>query len=70
MLGTGCFFLIARNRYVVISCERLLNQFQSTEYLVHALFFIVMAEAYNLFPGLQGLAMGLLMIGRRLTALF
>jgi len=70
VLGPGFVFLIARTRYVAISFEHLLKKFQSTEYLVHAVFFIVLAEAYNLFLGLQNISKGLWMVARRLTGLF
>lgn len=69
VLGTGCVLFIARNKYAVGFFQTLLNQFRSTEYIVHALFCIGLAEAYNLFPGLQSIAKGVWMIGKFLIGL-
>jgi membrane-associated phospholipid phosphatase len=55
VLAIVCVFLIGRSRYIIALCERLLAQFQSAEYLIHATFFIIVGEAYENFPGLQDL---------------
>jgi undecaprenyl-diphosphatase len=69
VLGPGCVFLIGMNTYVVASFERLLNLLQSRQYIIHGIFFIALAEAYNLFAGLRHVLNGLAMIGKRLIGL-
>jgi hypothetical protein len=68
VLGPGCVYLIAKNRYILMFFDRILNVFQSTEYILNGLFFIFLAEAYDLFPGLQSIVKGLIMVGKRLVS--
>jgi membrane-associated phospholipid phosphatase len=68
VLGPGCVYLIAKNRYIVMFFDRLLNLFKTKEYLVNGLFFIFLAEAYDLFSGLQSIVKGLMMVGERLMS--
>jgi undecaprenyl-diphosphatase len=68
VLGPGCVYLIAKNRYILMFFDRILNVFQSTEYILNGLFFIFLAEAYDLFPGLQGIVKGLILVGKRLVS--
>jgi undecaprenyl-diphosphatase len=69
ILGPGFVLLVGRNKYVVALFERLLDLFRSAQYIVHGLFFIALAEAYNLFAGLRHILNGLEMIGKRLIGL-
>ena len=55
VLGPGCVYLISKIKYVGLLSERLLYIFRSRAYIIHSLFVIFVAEAYNLFPGLSGI---------------
>jgi membrane-associated phospholipid phosphatase len=70
VLGPGFVFVIGMNKYVIVCFERILQQFQNREYIVHGLFFIALAEAYSLFIGLRHILNGVLMIGKRVIDLF
>lgn len=67
-LGTGVVLLIAKNRYIVMVFDRLLDKVRSTEYILHGLFCIVFAEAYDGFPS-QAIAKGLWTIIKYLIGL-
>jgi membrane-associated phospholipid phosphatase len=67
ILGPGCVLLIAQNRLAKGSFDRLIKHYQSREYIVHAIFFIAVAEAYNVFVGLQPITKILSMIWKRLA---
>lgn len=53
ILGPACVFLFVKNPYVVPLFERALKLFESRMYIVHALLFVLLADAYGLFRGLQ-----------------
>jgi undecaprenyl-diphosphatase len=53
ILGSGSVFLFEKIPYLRVLLERLLILFEGRRYLVHALLFIFLAEASNLFSSLQ-----------------
>jgi len=55
VLGSACVFLFARSPYPRRLFERMLTWFEGRMYVVHALLFVVLAEASNLFLSLQAL---------------
>ncbi|MDB5395727.1 MAG: phosphoesterase, PA-phosphatase related protein [Rhodospirillales bacterium] len=59
VLGPGCVMLFIKIRPLVMLSEHMLRQFQTRMYVVHALMFIFLADAYNVSSGLQGTATGL-----------
>ena len=54
VLGPGCVYLFNKIPYFATLFERALKLFESRMYIVHALLFVFLADAYNLFLGLQG----------------
>ena len=54
VLGPGYVYLFNKIPYFVTLFERALKLFESRMYIVHALLFVFLADAYNLFLGLQG----------------
>ena len=59
ILGVSCVYLFTRIRFLERFCARMLQSCGPRFYLVHALLFIFLADAYSLFPGLQGFISGL-----------
>ena len=55
ILGLACVFMFARSPYPRRLFERTLMWFEGRMYVVHALLFVVLAEASNLFLSLQAL---------------
>jgi undecaprenyl-diphosphatase len=55
ILGPATVFLFATLPYPKRLFERALTRFQGRLYIVHALLFIFLAEAFDLFPSLQAL---------------
>jgi undecaprenyl-diphosphatase len=55
VLGSACVFIIARSPYPRRLFERALTWFEGRMYIVHALLFVFLAEASNLFLSLQAL---------------
>jgi membrane-associated phospholipid phosphatase len=53
VLGPGCVFLFDKMPYLRMLSERSLMLFEGRMYLVHALLFIFLADAFNLFWSLQ-----------------
>lgn len=64
ILGPACVYLFIKIPYLVPLFERALRLFESRMYIVHALLFIFLADANNLFVGLQ-LIKGMLLIPLR-----
>ena len=56
ILGSGSVFLFEKTPYLRMLFERLLFEFGGRTYLVHALLFVFLAEASNLFLNLQQIA--------------
>jgi membrane-associated phospholipid phosphatase len=56
ILGPGSVILFERISYLRISIERMLKLFDKGMYLIHALLFVFLAEAANLFASLQTIA--------------
>jgi undecaprenyl-diphosphatase len=55
ILGPGCVLLFNQIPYLRMGIERVLTRFESHMYFVHALLFVFLAEASNLFESLQEL---------------
>ena len=55
ILGSACVFMFAGSPYPMRFFERMLMRFEGRMYVVHALLFVVLAEASNLFLSLQAL---------------
>jgi membrane-associated phospholipid phosphatase len=55
VLGPAVVFVFTKFRYPRGLFEYMLTWFESRMYIVHALLFIFLAEAFDLFPSLQGL---------------
>jgi hypothetical protein len=55
VFGPGFVYLITKIEYLDILAERLLYIFKSHTYIIDSMFVIFVADAYNLFPGLQGI---------------
>jgi undecaprenyl-diphosphatase len=55
VLGPACVFLFAWSPYPKRLFERALTWFEGRMYIVHALLFVFLAEASDLFPSLQAL---------------
>jgi undecaprenyl-diphosphatase len=55
ILGSACVFMLAGSPYPRRLFERMLMRFEGRMYVVHALLFVVLAEASNLFLSLQAL---------------
>ncbi len=53
LLGTASVYLFVKTPYLVALFERALKLFECRMYLVHALLFVFLADASNLFFGLQ-----------------
>jgi membrane-associated phospholipid phosphatase len=53
VLGVGCVFLATRIRPLLAFFERRLEQWQPRIYILHAILFLFLADAYVLFAGLQ-----------------
>jgi len=68
LLGIACVYLLTRIRPLSSFFERLLLRYQPRMYIVHALVFFWLAEAYTLFSGLRGLYNGFVMICGYLVA--
>lgn len=58
ILAVACVYLFTRIRFLGVIFERGLQLCEPHMYVVHALFFIFLADAYVLFPGLQGVFHG------------
>jgi len=56
VLGPGCVYLFNNIPYLKTLFERVLKLFEGRMYIVHALLFIFLADAYNLFDSLQSIA--------------
>ena len=56
VLGPGCVYLFNKIPYLVTLFERVLRLFEGRMYIVHALLFVFLADAYNLFLGLQAIS--------------
>jgi membrane-associated phospholipid phosphatase len=67
VLGPGCVMLFARIRPLLLLSEHVLRLFQARMYVVHALMFLFLADAYNVFSGLQGISHGAGLIGKHLV---
>jgi undecaprenyl-diphosphatase len=59
LLGPACVFIFARGSYPRRLFERMLMLFEGRMYIVHALLFVFLTEASNLFLSLQALGKGL-----------
>ncbi len=66
VLGPGCVYLITMIKYLDILAQRVLDIFQSRTYIIHSMFVIFVADAYNLFPGLRGIVHILKSVSERL----
>jgi len=55
ILGVTSVFLATRFRYPRDLAERLLERCEPRMYIVHAILFLFLADAYSLFPGLGGI---------------
>jgi undecaprenyl-diphosphatase len=66
VLGPGCVYLFATSGILRRLVERALARFESRSYLVHAGVVIFFADAYTLFQGLQGVVLGMRLIGARI----
>jgi membrane-associated phospholipid phosphatase len=64
VLGPGCVYLCNKIPYLGTLFERALNLFESRIYVVHALLFVFLAGAYNLFQGLEQIGKGVARILR------
>ena len=56
VLGPGFVYLFNNIPYLKTLFERALSLFENRMYIVHALFFLFLADAYNLFVSLQSIA--------------
>jgi undecaprenyl-diphosphatase len=56
VLGPGCVYLFNNIPYLKTLFQRALKLFEGRMYIVHALLFIFLADAYNLFDSLQSIA--------------
>ena len=66
VLGSGCVYLITKIKYLGTLIERFIYMFKNRTYIIDSLFVIFVADAYNLFPGLQGIVHMLRKGGERL----
>jgi membrane-associated phospholipid phosphatase len=66
VFGPGCVYLISKIKYLGLLSERFLYIFRSRAYIIHSMFVIFVADAYNLFPGLQGIIRFLKWASKRL----
>ena len=55
VLGSAIVFIFAKSPYPKGLFERALKWFEGRMYIVHGLLFVFLAEAFDLFPSLQGL---------------
>ena len=55
VLGPGCVYLFNNIPYLETLFERALKLFEGRIYIVHALLFVFLADAYNLFESLQSI---------------
>jgi undecaprenyl-diphosphatase len=62
ILGPGCVYLCSKIPYLKMLFDRVLKAFDGRMYIVHALLFIFLADAYILFASLQRIAKTLLTI--------
>jgi undecaprenyl-diphosphatase len=53
VLGPGCVLLFTQVPYLRVGIERVLTLFESRMYFVHALLFVFLAEASNVFESLE-----------------
>lgn len=53
--GPGCVYLISEIKYLGLLSERFLYIFRSRTYIIHSMFVIFVADAYNSFAGLAGI---------------
>ena len=60
ILGPACVYLFIKTPYLVPLFERALKLFESRMYIVHALLFLFLTDAYNLFHGLQRILFAIL----------
>jgi membrane-associated phospholipid phosphatase len=56
VLGPGCVYLFNKIPYFGMLFERALKLFENRMYVVHALLFVFLADAFGLFGGLQQLS--------------
>jgi undecaprenyl-diphosphatase len=56
ILGVACVYLLTRVKYLRTLAEELLQRCESRIFVVHALVFLFLADAYTLFPGLGDIA--------------
>jgi membrane-associated phospholipid phosphatase len=54
IIGPACVYLFSEFQYLTNILERLLRLCGPRVYVVHAILFLFLADAYNLFPGLRG----------------
>jgi membrane-associated phospholipid phosphatase len=59
VLGFGSILLISRASWPKAMVAHVFKQLLDKEYIVHSFYFILLADAYSLFPGLQSLYHGL-----------
>jgi undecaprenyl-diphosphatase len=57
-LGLGCVYLF--ETYTSVFFDSLIKRFQSREYIINGIFFILLAEAYNVFDSFQRILHGLM----------
>jgi undecaprenyl-diphosphatase len=53
VLGPGCVYFISKIKYLGLLSERLLYMFRSRTYIIHSMFVIFVADAYNSLAGLS-----------------
>jgi membrane-associated phospholipid phosphatase len=66
ILGPALVYLFTRLPFITSFFERVLRLFEPRLYIIHALLFIYLADAYSLFPGLQSLVHYIAVIGNDL----
>jgi membrane-associated phospholipid phosphatase len=64
ILGPGCVYLLNKIPYFGMLFERVLKSLESRIYIVHALLFVFLADAYILFRSLEQLSKGLVRLVR------
>jgi undecaprenyl-diphosphatase len=69
VLGTASVYFPTRIRPLLAFAERQLQRCDPYIYIVHAVLFLFLADAYTLFAGLQGFYHGFRIIGARLAGL-
>jgi undecaprenyl-diphosphatase len=59
VLGIGTVVLLDQIRYLRRRSELVLQRWEPRMQVVHTILFLFLADAYSLFPGLQGVLRGL-----------